>query len=418
MALGDPVAISIGVIHKGKILEWHAGTVSLEKSSPPNANTIYEIGSITKVFTALQLASEVSQGHLSLKTPVKSLLPEPFEIPSFQGKPIQLVHLATHTSHLPRIPKDLFNGADLQNPYAHYGSQNLQKSLANQNITAAPGGKPVSYSNFGYGLLGYALAAKNNTDYPTLLKQQLFKPLGMKSTNAGPNQLPHEARGYNLGHDPQPRWKFDALAGAGAMRSNLTDMLTFAKFCMKPGHPTLTPVLELSLKPQVVTGRRAQCLGWQRAADQTTYWHNGMTYGFASYLGFNREHDIAVCILSSGASPHITALGEHIIRNFATSKHTAYRINRPQSKVSLSGKHLTTLTGTYQLAPKSMFTVKTRNNRMFVKLTGQPFLEVFPESATKFKYHAVKAHLEFSPGKSLTLYQNGRVLVAKKISKE
>ncbi|MGB0991307.1 MAG: serine hydrolase [Akkermansiaceae bacterium] len=416
---GDAVAISIGVIKDGKTTVFHHGEIELGGGKTPNSDTLYEIGSITKVFTALMLARDVVGKQLALETPVASLMGESFIMPSYQKDnnhhEIELLHLATHTSRLPRLPDDMFQGANPEDPYAHYDQDRLRASLGAQVLTAAPGGKPVLYSNYGFGLLGFSLAEKHATSYAALLKKSWLTPLGMNSTFVTPPLSVVRAKGYDIAHGDQSFWSIDALAGAGAVDSNLTDMLTFARFCLKPKDPQLSAALELSMKAHVVTNGRAQCLGWQRAADQTTYWHNGQTGGFASYFAFNRKYKVAVCILSSGASPHLTPLGEHLVRCVASGKPKPFPMSRINIKATIDEKKLKALAGKYQLAPGKVFTIKTRNNRLFAKLTGQSFLEVFPESATVFSYRAVKAKLEFVPGKNLTLFQNGQELIAEKL---
>jgi serine-type D-Ala-D-Ala carboxypeptidase/endopeptidase len=251
--------------------------------------------------------------------------------------------------------------------------------------------------------------------YPKLLEKTLLAPLGMKSTTAELAQnTTHlkRALGYDLVHDDQQYWDFDSLAGAGGIDSNLDNMLKFAQFCLSPIDSPLQPALELTMKPQIKTrGKGAQCLGWILAADGDTYLHNGMTGGFSSFIAFNRKHNIAVCILSSGTSPQISGLGEHLVRCAASGKPANYELKKAFVPTN---EQLNKLVGNYELSPGQIFTIKTRNNRLFAKLTGQAYMEVIATSPTEFDYVAVKARLKFTPGKSLTLFQNGLELMAKK----
>ena len=149
------VGIVVGVINEEgrKVISY--GTLSQGGSREVDGSTVFEIGSITKVFTALLLADMAESGELSLDDPIAKFLPESVKVPSKDDKQISLLHLATHTSGLPRMP-DNFHPADLENPYADYTVEKMYEFLSGYTLTRGIGTR-IEYSNYGCGLLGHIL---------------------------------------------------------------------------------------------------------------------------------------------------------------------------------------------------------------------------------------------------------------------
>src|ERR1700685_4616941 len=174
------VGIVVGVIDaKGRRVVAYG---SLEKGDkrPLDGDTLFEIGSITKVFTSLLLADMAQRGEVRLDDPIAKYVPATAKIPQRDGQQITLVDLATHTSGLPRMPTN-FNPKDPANPYIDYTEDQLYTFLSSYELTRDVGVKFV-YSNLGFGLLGQGLARRNGTDYETLVETRICEPLGMKST--------------------------------------------------------------------------------------------------------------------------------------------------------------------------------------------------------------------------------------------
>src|SRR5215475_11747845 len=153
IAAGTYQTLVFGVVDDGRSEVVAFG--QLDGGKAADGDTVYEIGSITKTFTATLLASAVLSGRLALDTPVGQLLPD-FTIPSRGTKEITLGDLATQHSGLPRLPPD-FMPADPENPYADYDAAKLKESLAAYKLPRDPGAA-YEYSNLGFGLLGFALA--------------------------------------------------------------------------------------------------------------------------------------------------------------------------------------------------------------------------------------------------------------------
>ncbi len=218
--------LAIGLINEDGTQTFGYGHVSEKNQAPPKSDTLFEIGSITKVFTGTILAKMVEDGQVTLDTPVQEILGMTILVP--QGKrPITLVDLATHSSGLPRMPTN-FAPADPMNPYADYTITDMGAFLAKHKLRREPGEKS-EYSNLGMGLLGQALALKAGYDYESLVEKTIWQPLGMTDTRItfDDHDLARVAQGHDFDGNPTANWDIPALAGAGAIRSTTGDMLKF-----------------------------------------------------------------------------------------------------------------------------------------------------------------------------------------------
>lgn len=252
-----------------------AVTIEVIGAQLADEDTIFEVASITKVFTVMTAVSLQHEGALSLDDSL---------VDTWDGAPdIPLHQLANHTSGLKRLPPNMdrkYLKAHEEQPYAVY-----TRALLGEGVSQAKPKKAgkVRYSNFGMGLLGETLAVVTGQPYEELVTQHVLEPLGM--TNTGFTAEPLQPR--NRKGEPVPAWDFDALAGAGALRSNVTDMATFVRWWMDPQEP-FTLMLE-------------QSLGWQKA--EGFIWHNGATYGSASFIGVDMENEVGVVMLSNVPDP-------------------------------------------------------------------------------------------------------------------
>ena len=150
------VGMVVGIVNSRERKVVAYGKTDLEGDTEVGANTVFEIGSVSKVFTGTLLADAVKRGELRLEDPVSRFLPESVTVPSKDGKEITLLDLATHRSGLPRMPTN-FKPADPQNPYADYTVANMYEFLSGYSLTR-PVGEAFEYSNLGAGLLGHVLA--------------------------------------------------------------------------------------------------------------------------------------------------------------------------------------------------------------------------------------------------------------------
>ena len=147
------------------------GSLNQGDPRPLNGDTIFEIGSVTKVFTSLLLADMVQRGEVALADPVAKYLPADVKVPERGGRVITLVDLSTHTSGLPRMPSN-FHPKDPANPYADYTVEQLYQFLSSYQLTRDIGSQ-FEYSNLGGGLLGQALARRAGMDYEALVRSRI-----------------------------------------------------------------------------------------------------------------------------------------------------------------------------------------------------------------------------------------------------
>ncbi|MEV7085314.1 serine hydrolase domain-containing protein [Streptomyces sp. NPDC093085] len=302
------------------------GTTAYGGPEPVTAATRFEIGSLTKCFTALLLAEEAVRGEIGYGDPLGRFLP-PGILPAERGGPITLLHLATHTSGLPRLPPGLLAeaaGVWFANPYARFSGDDLLRSLARTRPGSAPGER-VRYSNFGVGLLGHLLtrAVPGGPAYGALLAERVLGPLGLRST--GDDPLLPQATGYWHGR-PRPPWRIPGLPGAGSLRSTgpdllaLLDALADAAAEADPGNDpdgrrsgvrgsdgrgsgVLGAALADTVRPRLALrgGTRRLALVWNIRVrpEGPVYHHSGGTRGFTAFAGFAPRHRTAVVALAN-----------------------------------------------------------------------------------------------------------------------
>jgi serine-type D-Ala-D-Ala carboxypeptidase/endopeptidase len=380
--------------------------------------TLFEIGSITKVFTTIVLADMTAKGELKLDDPAQNLLPSGVKMPSRDGKEITLYNLATHTSGLPQIPSNMLD-MDESNPYAAYTPEKLYAFLNGYELSKPVGGKS-SYSNLGMGLLGHLLSLKAGKSYEELVLSRICAPLGMTSTRITLTRedYAHLAEGHDAGGKAVRNWDFDALAGCGALRSTADDMLRFLAANMGLVDSPLLPAMRETHRKRESLGVEGMDigLGWQIMTLDSlrTVWHNGGTGGYRSFAGFSPDRGLGVVVLTNSFCD-IDDIGLHILNPAVP----LMDFEKPR-EIKLPESVLHKYEGYYELQPGVVFTIKVRDGQLTAQLTGQPTLVVYPESETVFCYKEVPARLEFKLNEagepaSLVLHQNGLSLPARKL---
>ena len=297
-------ALVIGVLQWGTNSVTGFGRVSATNSATPDGETLFEIGSATKVFTAVVLAQMVNEGTVKLDDPISRYLPKEATSPQKDGSEICLVHLATHSSGLPRLPEDLLTTAkDQMNPYLDYHPADLYRNLSAHELKTVPGQKML-YSNYGYGLLGHLLELKAGKPYETLVREIICAPLTMSNTVI---QLSAEQRTrLSPGHDPKgavvPNWDFAVMAPAGAFRSTANDLLKFVEANLRTQPNALSRALALAQERHYREMAGGIGLAWQiiePVEGQKWHWHNGGTGGYVSFVGFDLTNQVGVVLLSN-----------------------------------------------------------------------------------------------------------------------
>jgi serine-type D-Ala-D-Ala carboxypeptidase/endopeptidase len=297
------VGIVVGVIGPEGRRVVAYGRLNQGDPRPLNGDTVFEIGSVTKVFASLLQADMVQRGEVALDDPVAKYLPASVKMPERNSRQITLVDLATHTSGLPRLPTNL-TPKDPGNPYADYTVAQLYQFLSGYQLTRDPGAQ-YEYSNLGGGLLGHVLALRAGMSYEALVRSRICDPLGMKDTRITltPEMKARMALGHNQALEPVGNWDLPTLAGAGALRSTANDMLAFLAASLGYTKSPLAPAMAAMLKVRRPTGMPGLeiALGWHvRTIDgKEIVRHNGGTGGFRSFVGFDPAARIGVVALSN-----------------------------------------------------------------------------------------------------------------------
>ncbi|MDQ3016507.1 MAG: beta-lactamase family protein, partial [Bacteroidota bacterium] len=279
-----------------------------------NEHSIYEIGSISKIFTATLLADMVMKGEMETDDPISQYLPKEVTVPTYEGQSITLGHISDHSSSLPRMP-DNFHPADDQNPYADYTIEQMYSFLSTVKLDR-PIGSEYEYSNLGVGLLGNILALKAGTSYEKLLNKIITEPLQMKETKIvlNKNMTKHLAYGHHDGIEVA-NWDLPTMAGAGGIRSSAYDMLLFLKAQMQLTETPLRQAMLLTQQPRhSLTDDGQVGLGWHMFPTHNgiAIVHEGATGGYTSFVGFVKETGTGVVVLTN--SNHAAAdIGMHLL---------------------------------------------------------------------------------------------------------
>lgn len=408
----------VGVWRDGERRFFGFGGIHADGSGPaPDENTLYEIGSITKVFTAVLLAEMAQSGEVALDTPIAELFPPGRRAPQRGEEPILLWHLAAHASGLPGMPGNM-QPINADDPYEGYTLELMYDFLDGVRPARAPGAG-YEYSNLGSGLLGRLLEAKAGMPWHELTADRIFEPLGMSDSVVLADDA-IEARIARPSAEGlmSSRWGgLDALAPCGAIVSSAADVLRFAAENIEPSAPDgpLARALAASHEPRFTDPATGQvvALGWHLAGDGETLWHNGMTGGYSSMLLVNKAARTAVVVLSNGAAFATTDAGDRIMRALLTGSAEAPVVERARE---IAGEHLERLVGDYVSPLGFTIHVTREGGRLGARLTGQPRFRVFPEGdaadPTRFVYRVVPAALVFEltevgRATAVTLEQNG-----------
>lgn len=379
--------------------------------APVNKDTVFEVGSITKLFTALLLADMANQDEVGLDEPVAELLPAGTRVPSRNGKVITLRDLASHYSGLPRIPTNLGREDYPNDPYARYTAESLYQFLATHELARTPGDS-FEYSNLGVGLLGHALVLRANAgDYESLIRSRILDPLGMDDTViAIPSRLTDNiSSGHDDSFDPVSNWNFDVLAPAGAFRSNVSDLLRFMDGLCDSDSPISSMIGPL-ITPRSQGGLE---LGPPHPDGGIAISHSGGTGGFRSFVRCVPEWKRGVAVLSNTCIDAVVDLGVHVLDRRCG-------LNWYRKENAVDSACFARLLGRYRLRPNWDFEVTSAADRLYLRLADQAALRAFPISEWHFFYKCVGAQVTFEPGEDgraarLILHQNSMDQIAERI---
>lgn len=345
------------VVHGDESFVLGFGRRDLSTKESPDGDTVYELASLSKLFTGLLLAHEIEQGAVSLDDPVSQHLPKGVSLPD-STEELLIRHLATHTSGFPKNPENLKKMGSLagyatgRSPYKGYTEQHFWEAVETLPLRSQPGEK-VFYSNFGASLLASLMANKRNTTFESRTREVLCHPLGMKDTCVNPSeeQQTRRARNYRsiiklggfhitLGADP---WRVpDTMAGEGGLLSTGNDMLKFLQANIGQPQSVLSKTItaaQQELHPW--TDNMSLGMLWFRTKreDHVLLQHEGRSTGQRSFIGVIEGQPTGIVLLSNG-QVEVDNLGKRLLRQMlrldsaATPSLRANNVNSPHTESS------------------------------------------------------------------------------------
>ena len=399
-----PGGVSVAWVDADGVAFLSAGKFSATDARPITPDTQFEIGSVTKVFTALLLAESERAGKVSRNDPVAKYLLPPGDPDAAKLEKITLLALSTHTAGLMTWPTN-FRMPTKPNPFVDITTADLVAALRTDGPNA-PAGRNFAYSNFGVALLGQALAAAWGKPYADVLREHVLTPLGLERTIVavpGTKPSPDLAPGHASGK-PAENWELDGYAPAGAIRSSAREFAKFLQAALGDEHAPLAAAFRETTKPLRPTDFIGGGIGlnWLLLDDpqRPVIWHNGGTGGYRSFLGFSRAAGVGVAVLFNGsAGPD--ALGFNLLGV------------KPPTPIATKIENATDYVGRYPLSDTFAINVTESNGALFAQATGQPRLTLRKVETDRFAVGGAPAEISFereASGKvtALALHQNGR----------
>lgn len=381
------IGIVVGVIEPNgrRIISY--GHRNAGDPRPLNGDTVFEIASVTKVFTALVLADMVERKEVALADPVAKYLPADFKVPERNGRTIALVDLATHTSGLPFMPED---APALNDPAAaKYSVADLKRYLAGYQLKTDIGSE-WSYCNLGYWLLGEALSSRGGMKYEELVRNRVIGPLNLTNTDflLSATMKANLAAGHDAALQPAPGFSalgaYSLMPAGGGLYSTANDLLTVLSVAMDYERSPLTPAMKITLNTRRPAGsNNEQALGWTVVGKDEVIFRDGSSFGYASWMGWDPKNRIGVVVLCNQIGD-VADIGRHLLRpDFPLTKPT----NTKHTEITLDPKLLDSYTGRYEAKGEGIFTVARENDFLTIESPadwGLPKLRIRPENRENF----------------------------------
>lgn len=407
------VGIIAGVIGSKERRVISYGHLDVGDPRPLNGDTVFEIGSITKVFTSLLLADMAQRGEVSLDDPVARYLPSTVKVPERNGRKITLVDLATHTSGLPRYPGNLYR-TNPKNPFADYTVEQLYECLSSCQLQWDIGSKCEYCNLLGVGLLGHVLERIADMDYESLVCSRICAPLGMSSTGITltPEMKTRLAVGHDLTLKPTQNWDLPTFAGAGALRSTVNDLFIFLSanlgFTKSPLATAMATQLKVRHRPVGQDPRDYYCLGWGISVTngKEVICHSGGTGGYCTWVGYDAGTRVGVVVLSNTTFHHVDDIGLHLFD-------ASFPLEKLHTEVKVDTGLYDAYVGNYQLRPDFIITISHEGDSLFIQATGEPKFQLFPESDRDYFLKASDGQYTFVTGEAgratgLVIHQFGK----------
>jgi serine-type D-Ala-D-Ala carboxypeptidase/endopeptidase len=336
------VVVSIVDEHGSSVISY--GKLDNGTDQEVDGNTIFEMGSVTKTFTALLLQDMVDSGEMKLDDPIARYLPASVTVPAYNGREITVGDLATQTSGFPDDP-DNYDPKLADHPYADYSVEKMYEYLSHYKLSWAPGTR-YGYSNLGIGLLGHLMCLRAGTNYESLVVNRICRPLKMDSTRISltPEMKarfvqPHNAPGYAV-----PSLDYVTMEGSGALRTTGNDMVKYMSACLRLPASDVTPLFEKSQQLHFHEPKINLGLVWwilEPGPETTVVFHNGGTGGCSAWVGFDKARRRGVTILSSWRWLDIDNLAFYLL-------HTEWQSDRRSTEKKIDNHVLDSYIGMYQ----------------------------------------------------------------------
>lgn len=353
-------AVMVGTVKDGREDYFGFGSVSNEEVQLPDADTVFEIGSVTKVFTAILLADMAARGEVALADPVSKHLPADLRVPAPGGRPITLADLASHTSGLPNIPANFWmKGDDIYDPntsgrrWADYSPAQLAAYFADPQPPVQDA-RTFTYSNLGTGLLGHALGRAAGQPVERLIASRICEVLAMKSTGT---DVALSTRGHDADGNQVEPWLLgnSMLGGAFALRSSARDLIRLARANLGDGAGTLAGALAESHQVRgEINQTERTALGWRVNVNGVLY-TTGATGGFRCALSIHPPTRSAVVILANTQMGGVTggraALFDALAGSLLNALAGAPPIRVPIPEIVAAPVTVTDYPGTYEPVP-------------------------------------------------------------------
>jgi D-alanyl-D-alanine-carboxypeptidase/D-alanyl-D-alanine-endopeptidase len=375
------------------------GSVAERDKRPVNGDTIFDVASITKVFTALLLADMAQHGEIGLEDPVsQDLTGHAKAIPARNGRPITLLDLATHTAGLPLRPSNLIS-KDPDNKYDGYTPDLLYEFLSTYELPRDPGTE-YEYSNVGYGLLGQVLSSKSGLSYEELLHRRITGPLEMRSTTlADTANMKRRATGYTTEGQAVKDAERGALDASGALHSTANDLSKLIEVALGYRKSPLASIMGSMVKTRRPGGMAPWAtqiaLAWNitNVGNREIVWKNGSAGGFRSFVGYDETLRIGVIgLINVQSDLGVDDIGMHLL---GADVPVDIHVPRAHTEVAINPALLDRYVGRYHFSDTDIMTIVREGDRLFYAPVPEQRLELFAESDNEFFLKEVDAQVTF-----------------------
>jgi D-alanyl-D-alanine-carboxypeptidase/D-alanyl-D-alanine-endopeptidase len=405
-------AMVVGVIEPaGRRVVAYGESGSRDRRSV-SGDTIFQIGSVTKVFTTLLLADMVERGEVTLDDPASMYLPRGV-VMLVRGRPIKLRDLATHMSGLPSMPDNLPLRGE-PDPLAAYTPAQLHRFLSTYRLERSPGER-WAYSNLGVALLGRLLARRAGESYESLLTARVLEPLGLHSTaiSLSREQAARLAPGHDRYGEPAVVWEMRTLQGSGSLRSSANDLLAFLSYYIGEQQTLLRGAMDLQLSVRSPV-KDTQALGWSlgRFDGREIFVHDGGKPGYRALLAFDPSNCRGVVIL-------VSARTDERLGAFALYLLTGRKLPPPRDavparpRIKIDRRALSALEGRYQLENGHMLSIIGKDGSLIVGTEGEGPSLFVPADARNYFDSGSDEELSFTDvatpnGATVVWYEHGK----------